>query len=123
MTAANTEPALVDWSFTAGDATTLTFVMWDDDDESVPSDLTGRTYRAEVRTARNQAATVDAAATCTTSVGGDSDNEVTLSLSAVQTRALRDEGRRFFYDLEETVDSLPVTIARGSVLVNDDVTR
>jgi hypothetical protein len=110
--------ASFDLELRAGDTETRVFYFWQDEAMTVPTDLTGRTYRAEFRTAKNDDSTASASLAIVPGVG-----TVTVTLTPTQTRALRDVGRRFFWDLEENAAGVITTIVAGSVTLVDDVTR
>lgn len=114
------EIQLFDWEITAGDLERRNFTFQDEDGEDV--DISGRTYVAQVRTARGQPASTDPAAEIGAALAG---SVLQLTLTAEQTRDLADNGRRYYWDCEE-YDELgngPVTVIQGYVLCSQDVTR
>jgi len=117
-------PGVFNWVIRAGDGESRSFSFYepDNDDGSQGAEIviTGRTYRAEFRTTRGETGTAAATATCTITA----TNTVKVSLTSVQTRALADAGRRYFWDLEETVPGNdPVTIIEGTARTRQDTTR
>ena len=109
-------PAKQNLSITRGDTETIVLTMTSDGSTAI--DITGRTYRAQIRTTKD--ATVKAA-TFTCSVIDAANGEVQCSLTAVQTAALTVGVH--YWDLEETDGSNVSTILSGSVNVLADVTR
>ena len=108
-----------DWEITAGDDEVRTFEIQDSAGDAI--DVSARTYTAEFRTARGQASTTTAAATASCSVASPL---VQVTLTAAQTRDLGDNGRRYFWDLQETDENGAVrTRARGVAVIVQDVTR
>ena len=105
-----------DLEFIAGDDESRTFAFYQDDGVTT-LDISGRTFVGEVRTARNQEG--DPAASFITAVNG---HELTVSLLAATTRALRDEQRRYFYDIQQLTPTVQ-TFFRGALSLTDDVTR
>lgn len=108
-----------DLEFTAGDDEDYVFYFWTDRHQTVPLDLTGRTYSAQVRTKRGNTSVSPSAELGITVL----DNTVMVSATAEQTRALRDNGRRYYWDLEQVYGGKRSTLFTGGVTVSDDVTR
>ena len=101
-----------------GDTLSVLFRLWRDADHSDPVDLTGATVSAEVRETAESAD--PPAAEFAVSVTG---NEVTLSLTPEQTRALPASG---VYDLQVDwlADGTQIqTVACGKITTSHDVTR
>lgn len=111
-------PATQNITITRGDTETLVITI--KDSAGVGINITGRTYRAQIR-ATKDAATISAAFTCvlTTPASG----VVTCTLTPNQTSALATGTQ--FWDFEETITSSGVvtTIIAGTVNVLADVTR
>lgn len=116
---ADTAPAPYELSITAGDDESWVFKFYQDTEKTIPLDLTGRTYAAQVRIKPGDTSATPAATLSTAVV----TNTVTVSATATQTRALRDAGRRYYWDLEETVSGKKATLFKGGVTIFDDVTR
>lgn len=107
----------VDWPITAGDTESITFV-W-------PGTLGDETYTAQVRAyaSRSDDGT-DPLATCTVAAEQVSSNiEVTIELTAAQTRTLGGFGPRAAYDLQQTNGAAPSTLFKGQVIIDGDVTK
>lgn len=111
-------PATQNLTITRGDTETLIITI--KNSASVPTDITGRTYRAQIR-ATKDAATIAAAFTCvvTDAVNG----VVTCTLTPGQTSTLS-VGTQF-WDFEETITAgnIVTTIVAGTVNVLADVSR
>lgn len=85
---------------------------------TTPIDITGRTYRAQIRTTKDSGI-VDASFTCTVTNGAS--GQVTCSMSAATTAGLA--SGTHYWDLEETNSGVVTTIFAGTVTVLADVTR
>jgi hypothetical protein len=110
------QPADQDLTITRGDTETLVVTITADG--STPVDITGRTYRAQIRT-QQDSTTVKAAFTCT--VTGGASGQVTCILSATTSSTL--SAGLYFWDLEENASGVVSTILSGNVTVLADVTR
>lgn len=110
------QPAPQDLTITRGDTETLVVTITTDG--STPVNITGRTYRAQIRQ-KKDASTIAASFTCTVSNG--SAGQLTCTLSATSSAAL--SAGLYFWDLEETASGVVSTILAGDVTVLADVTR
>ena len=109
-------PADQDLTITRGDTETL--VVNITTDGSTPVNVTGRTYRAQIRSAQDST-TIKASFTCTVTDGAN--GQVTCVLSATASATL--SAGIYFWDLEENASVVISTILAGNVTVNADVTR
>jgi hypothetical protein len=111
-------PATQNLTITRGDTETLVITI--KNSASVATDITGRTYRAQIRSTKDSG-TIAAAFTCvvTTPLAG----VVTCTLTPNQTSVLPTGTQ--FWDFEETITSSGVvtTIVAGTVNVLADVSR
>jgi hypothetical protein len=110
------QPADQDLIITRGDTETLVVTITSDG--STPVDITGRTYRAQIRSTQDST-TIKASFTCTVSFG--TSGQVTCTLSATSSAAL--SAGLYFWDLEENASGVISTILAGNVTVLADVTR
>ena len=111
------QPADQDLTITRGDTETLIVTITTDGSNAV--DITGRTYRAQVRS-QQDSTTIKASFTCTLSAT-PTDGIVTCVLSATSSAAL--SAGLYFWDLEETASGTVSTILAGNITVLADVTR
>lgn len=109
-------PAKQNLTITRGDTESLVLIMTSNG--TTPIDITGRTYRAQIREQKDSG-TIDASFTCTVTNGAL--GEVTCSLTAIQTATL--SVGLHYWDLEETNNGIVSTIVAGTVTVLADVTR
>jgi len=109
-------PANQDLVITAGD--TMTVVVTMTTDGSTPMNITGRTYRAQVRQQADNT-TIEATFTCT--VTNAVHGQITAVLSAAQTGVL--ESGNHVWDLEENASGVVTTVLAGAFIVLADVTR
>jgi len=109
-------PADQDLTITRGDTETLVVTITSDG--STPVNITGRTYRAQIR-ASQDSTTVKASFTCTVTSGAN--GQVTCTLSATDSATL--PVGIAYWDLEETASGVVSTILAGNVTVLADVTR
>ena len=109
-------PADQDLTITRGDTETL--VVNITTDGSTPVNVTGRTYRAQIRSAQDSR-TIKASFTCTVTDGAN--GQVTCVLDADDSATL--QSGIYFWDLEENASGVISTILAGTVTVNADVTR
>ena len=109
-------PANQDLVITAGD--TLTVVITMTSNGTTPINITGRTYRAQVRQQADNT-TIEASFTCTVTNG--SAGQITAVLSASQTGVL--EAGNHVWDLEEDASGVITTVLAGAFVVLADVTR
>lgn len=109
-------PSTQNLTITRGDTEVIVVTM--KDSAGVAINITGRTYRAQVRTTKD-AGSVAASFTCvvTSAVNG----EVTGTMSAVSSAALA--AGKYYWDFEETNAGVVTTILAGSVTVLADVSR
>jgi len=110
------QPADQDLTLTRGDTETLVVTITTDGSTAV--DITGRTYRAQIRT-QQDSTTIKASFTCTVSNGAA--GEVTCVLSSTSSATL--SAGLYFWDLEENASGVISTILAGNVTVLADVTR
>lgn len=110
------QPADQDLTITRGDTETLVVTITTDG--STPVNITGRTYKAQIRT-QQDATTIKASFTCV--VTGGSSGQVTCTLSAADSATL--SAGLYFWDLEENASGVISTILSGNVTVLADVTR
>jgi hypothetical protein len=109
-------PADQDLIITRGDTETLVVTITSDGSTAI--DITGRTYRAQIRSSQDST-TVKASFTCT--VTSAANGQVTCVLSATDSATL--PVGVAFWDLEETASGVVSTILAGNVTVLADVTR
>jgi hypothetical protein len=110
------QPADQDLTITRGDTETLVVTITTDGTTAV--DVTGRTYRAQVRT-QQDSTTIKASFTCTVTNGPL--GQVTCVLSATSSADL--SAGLYFWDLEENASNVISTILAGNITVLADVTR
>jgi len=109
-------PADQDLTITRGDTETLVVTITSDG--STPVNITGRTYRAQIRSSQ-ESTTIKASFTCTVTSGAN--GQVTCTLSATDSATL--PVGIAYWDLEETASGVVSTILAGNVTVLADVTR
>jgi hypothetical protein len=110
------QPADQDLILTRGDTETLVVTITTDGSTAV--NITGRTYKAQIRSTQDST-TIKASFTCT--VTGAASGQVTCVLSATSSAAL--SAGLYFWDLEENASGVISTILAGNVTVLADVTR
>lgn len=110
------QPADQDLTITRGDTETLVVTITSDG--TTPINITGRTYRAQIR-ASQDSTTIKASFTCTVSNGAA--GQVTCTLSATDSATL--PVGIAYWDLEENASGVVSTILSGNVTVIADVTR
>ena len=110
------QPADQDLTITRGDTETLVVTITTDGSTAV--NITGRTYRAQIRS-QQDSTTIKASFTCTVTSGAA--GQVTCVLSATSSAAL--SAGLYFWDLEENASGVVSTILSGNVTVLADVTR
>jgi len=108
-------PANYNLKFVRGDTLTLNITITNDG--SMPVNITGRTYRAQIRYEKNSS-TIAASFTTTQN---NTTGVVTCVLSATSSAALTDGPA--FWDFEENNAGVVTTILAGKVTVLADVTR
>jgi hypothetical protein len=108
-------PATYNLKFVRGDTLTLNITITSDG--NTPVNITGRTYRAQIRYERNSS-NIAASFTCTPNV---TTGVVSCVLSATNSAALTDGAA--FWDFEETNAGVVTTILAGKVTILADVTR
>ena len=111
------QPADQDLTITRGDTETLVVTITSDE-AGTPVNITGRTYRAQIRLTPDSN-TVKASFTCTVTSGAN--GQVTCVLAAADSAAL--PVGLGYWDLEETASGVVSTILAGNVTVLADVTR
>lgn len=109
-------PAKQNFSITRGD--TETVIVNITTDGSTPIDITGRTYRAQLR-ATKDSGSISASFACT--ITDALDGQVTCVLSAASTATLA--AGTYYWDFEENNNGVVTTIIAGTVNVLADVTR
>ena len=110
------QPADQDLTITRGDTETIVVTLTTDG--TTPIDITGRTYRAQIRSTQDST-TIKASFTCTVTSGPN--GQVTCVLAAVDSATL--SSGLYYWDLEETASGVVSTILAGNVTVLADVTR
>jgi hypothetical protein len=110
------QPADQDLTLTRGDTETLVVTITTDGSTAV--DITGRTYRAQIRSTQDST-TIKASFTCVVTSGAS--GQVTCTLTATSSSAL--SAGLYFWDLEENASGVISTILSGNVTVLADVTR
>jgi hypothetical protein len=110
------QPADQDLTITRGDTETLVVTITTDGSTAV--DITGRTYRAQIRS-QQDSTTIKASFTCVVTSGAS--GQVTCTLSASDSSAL--SAGLYFWDFEENASGVITTILSGIVTVLADVTR
>jgi len=110
------QPADQDLTITRGDTETLVVTITTDGSTAV--NITGRTYKAQIRS-QQDSTTIKASFTCTVTSGAT--GQVTCVLSATSSAAL--SAGLYFWDLEENASGVVSTILSGNVTVLADVTR
>lgn len=110
------QPADQDLILTRGDTETLVVTIQDDNGSAI--NITGRTYRAQVRSSQDST-TIKASFTCTVTSGAS--GQVTCVLSATDSATL--PSGQYYWDLEENASGVVSTILAGNVTVFADVTR
>ena len=109
-------PAKQNLSMTRGDTETVVITMADS--AGAPINITGRTYRAQIRATKDSAA-ISASFSC--SVTAPANGEVTCTILPAVTSTLA--VGISYWDLEETSSGVVSTILAGTVNVLADVTR
>ena len=111
-------PATQNITITRGDTEILVITI--KNSASVATDITGRTYRAQIRSTKDSG-TISAAFTCV--VTSPATGVVTCTLTPEQTSTLS-VGTQF-WDFEETITSgnIVTTVVAGTVNVLADVSR
>jgi hypothetical protein len=110
------QPADQDLILTRGDTETLVVTITTDGSTAV--DITGRTYKAQIRSTQDST-TIKASFTCVVTSGAS--GQVTCTLTATSSSAL--SAGLYFWDLEENASGVISTILSGNVTVLADVTR
>lgn len=110
------QPADQDLTITRGDTETLVVTITSDG--TTPINITGRTYRAQIRSSQD-ATTVKASFTCVVTDGPN--GKVTATLSAANSATLA--SGVYYWDFEENASGVVSTILAGNVTVAADVTR
>lgn len=109
-------PATQNLTITRGDTEIVIITI--NDSSNVATNITGRTYRAQIR-ATKDSSTIAAAFTC--AISNASAGEVTCTLSAATSAGLA--AGKYYWDFEETYSSIVTTILAGTVTVLADVSR
>jgi hypothetical protein len=110
------QPADQDLIITRGDTETIVATIQNDAGTAI--NITGRTYRAQIRSTQDST-TIKASFTCTVTSGAS--GQVTCVLAAVDSATLT--AGNYFWDLEENASNVISTILAGNVTVLADVTR
>lgn len=109
-------PADQDLTIVRGDTETIVATMTTDG--STPINITGRTYRAQIRSAQDST-TIKASFSCTVTNGAA--GVVTCTLAAADSATL--PVGVAYWDLEENASGVITTVMSGTVQVLADVTR
>jgi hypothetical protein len=109
-------PADQDLTLVRGDTETLVVTMTTDG--TTPINVTGRTYRAQIRLSQDSQ-TIKASFVCTVTDGAN--GVITCVLSATDSATL--PVGLGFWDLEENASGVITTVLSGNVVINADVTR
>ncbi len=110
------QPADQDLIITRGDTETIVATIQNDAGTAI--NITGRTYRAQIRSTQDST-TIRGSFTCTVTDGAA--GQVTCVLSAADSATL--SPGLAYWDLEENASGIISTILAGSVTVLADVTR
>jgi hypothetical protein len=110
------QPADQDLIITRGDTETIVATIQDSNGTAI--NITGRTYRAQIRSTQDST-TIKASFTCTVTSGAS--GQVTCVLAAADSATLT--AGNYFWDLEENASGVISTILAGNVTVLADVTR
>jgi hypothetical protein len=110
------QPADQDLIITRGDTETIVVTIQNDAGTAI--NITGRTYRAQIRSTQDST-TIKASFTCTVTSGAS--GQVTCVLAAADSATLTPG--LAYWDLEENASGIISTILAGSVTVLADVTR
>ena len=109
-------PASHNLKFMRGDTQDFTITLTEDG--TTPRNLTGCTFRAQIRTDKD-ATSVAGEFTCT--VPTPSNGVVRLVLSASVSASLPDE--TLYWDFEQTLGGVVTTLVAGKCVVVGDITR
>lgn len=109
-------PATQNLKFMRGDTQDFTITLTENG--STPRDLTGHTFRAQIRTSKDASA-IAASFVCT--VTTPASGVVRLVLPASSSASLPEAV--LFWDFEQTVDGVVTTLLAGKCTVVGDVTR
>lgn len=109
-------PAKQNLTLTRGDTEIIVITMTTDG--TTPENITGRTYRAQIRTVKD-AATIDLSFTAVVTNGAGGEITLTALPAATSTLSVGTH----YWDLEETNAGVVSTILAGTVNVLADVTR
>lgn len=109
-------PVKQNLSITRGDTESVVVTMTSNG--TTPINITGRTYRSQIRTTKDSSI-IDASFSC--SVTSALDGEITCSMTAGDTAALT--VGLHYWDFEENNSGVVSTILAGTVTVLPDVTR
>ncbi|HEX8344737.1 MAG TPA: hypothetical protein VF657_08335 [Actinoplanes sp.] len=104
-------------TITRGNPVAETFLFVDGTEDGPPTDITGRTYRAQLR---HRSTSTDYVAAVVT-VDDPDEGRIVVHLSDTQTAAITWPVGRM--GLEETIDGVPVEILTVTVLVEGDYVR
>jgi uncharacterized membrane protein YfhO len=97
--------------------TTFSLSLTVNDQNGDLKDLTGYTVAAQMR----RSYYTNTSVSFTAEVSFPEDGEVTISLTAVQTSALK--AGRYVYDIEITGDGETLRVLEGIVVINPEVTK
>ena len=109
-------PASHNLKFVRGDTQDFTITVTEDG--TTPRNLTGYTFRAQIRASKDSS-TIAGEFACT--VATPASGVVRLVLSAASSAALPDEV--LYWDFEQTVGGVVTTLLAGKCTVVGDVTR
>lgn len=111
-------PATLDLQIVRGDTESVVVTLYTDDAQTVPVNITGRTYTAQIRP-DTESTTVSATWTCTVTNGAG--GVVTCVLPSSQSVTLNPG--LFRWDLQENASGTISTLLAGQVTVLADTTR
>lgn len=109
-------PSTQNLTITRGDTEVVVITM--NDSASLPINITGRTYRAQIR-ATKDATTISTAFVCV--VTAPLLGEVTCTLTAGNSSTLA--AGKYYWDFEENYSGIVTTVLAGVVTVLADVSR
>lgn len=97
--------------------TTYSLSLLVDDQNGDSKDLTEYTVAAQMRKSYNSTTAIN----FTAEISLPEDGEITISLTAVQTSAIK--AGRYVYDIEITSDEETLRVLEGIVVINPEVTK
>jgi hypothetical protein len=97
--------------------TTYSLSLLVDDQNGDSKDLTDYTVAAQMRKSYHSTTAIN----FTAEISLPEDGEITISMTAVQTSAIK--AGRYVYDIEITSDEETLRVLEGIVVINPEVTR